>query len=113
MSQLVEKRAFPRSPIKLPFLYRPISPVPVKTGTGWTRNLGEEGACLQLPNRLAESSSIRLLFLTDHGSLDLNAVVIWCSIMRQRGEGVLHGVTFSKLDSDQQRALREVLGSQG
>ncbi len=113
MPELVEKRAFPRTQAKLPFLYRPNAPAPVKSGVGWTHNLGEEGASLKLPNRLEEGSGIRLVFQTDRGALELTAVVIWRSMIRQRGEDVLHGVTFSELNPDQQQALRELLRSEG
>ena len=113
MPEPAEKRAFLRTHAKLPFLYRPKASVPVKSGVGWTHNLGDEGACLTLPTRLEEGSGIRLVFQTDRGALELSAVVIWRSMVRQRGESILHGVTFSELNPDQQQALRELLRSEG
>ncbi len=113
MPETVEKRAFPRTQVRLSFHFTLNAPRPVESDMGWTHNLGEEGACVKLPNRLEEGSGLRLVFQTDQGPLELPAVVIWRSMIRQRGEGVLHGVTFSELNPDQQQALRAFLRSKG
>ena len=67
MSELTEKRKIFRSEIRRPVLYRRKAPAPIKAGVGWTHNLSEEGACLELSDRLEDSSAIQLLFQTDHG----------------------------------------------
>ncbi len=113
MAESGEKRAFPRTQAKFPFLYRPIAPATAKCGVGWTHNLGEEGACLKLPNRLDEKTGLRLVFQTDRGVLELPAVVIWRSMIRQRGEEILHGVEFPELNPNQHQALRELLCAEG
>ncbi len=112
MADLVEKRQSPRSTMKLPLLYRRKAP-PVKVGTGWTHNLSEEGACLELAERLAEASTLQLVFQTEDGALVLGAVVVWAAVFGQKGEGILHGVTFVGLTPDKQQALRELLRSNG
>jgi len=109
MSELAEKRQVLRSEIKLPVLYRRKDPAPIKAGVGWTHNLSDEGACLELSGRLEDSSSIQLLFQTDHGGLAIGAVVIWAAAIRQKGEGILHGVDFPDLTPDQRQALHELL----
>lgn len=111
MTVPVEKRAFPRTKAALPFLFRPNVPGPVRTGVGWTYNLGEEGAGLKLPSRLAEGAGLRLVFQTDRGALELPALVIWHSMIRQHGEGILHGVEYLDLTPDQRQGLRALLRS--
>ena len=111
MSELAEKRKVLRSEIRRPVLYRRKAPGPIKAGVGWTHNLSDEGACLELSGRLEDSSSIQLLFQTDHGGLAVGAVVIWAASLRQRGEGILHGVNFPDLTPDQRQALHELLRS--
>jgi hypothetical protein len=66
---------------------------------------------LELSDRLEESSAIQLLFQTDYGGLAVDAVVIWAAALRQRGEGILHGVDFPHLTPDQRQALHELLRS--
>jgi len=51
MSELTEKRQVFRSEIRLPVLYRRKAPGPIKAGVGWTHNLSDEGACLELSDR--------------------------------------------------------------
>ena len=111
MSELAEKRKVFRSEIRRPVLYRRKAPGPLKAGVGWTHNLSDEGACLELSDRLEESSAIQLLFQTDHGGFAVGAVVIWAAALRERGEGILHGVAFPDLTPDQRQALDELLHS--
>jgi hypothetical protein len=109
MQELAERRRFPRLSIRLPFLFRLKSPDLGKAGTGWTYDLSEEGACLELTDRMEAQSTLRLLLQTDQGALDLSVTVIWAAAMREAGRGVLHGVSFSGLTPDQRQALGELL----
>jgi hypothetical protein len=111
MSELAEKRNVPRSEIRRPVLFRRKAPGFLKAGVGWTHNLSDEGACLELSDRIEESSAIQILFQTDQGGLAIGAVVIWAAALRQKGEGVLHGVNFPDLTPDQRQALQELLRS--
>jgi hypothetical protein len=113
MAEQVEKRQFPRFPIKLPVLYTRRSPAPAKQGTGWTHDLSEVGACLELTDRLEASSTLQLVFQTDQASLNLNGVVIWAAVIRQKGDGILHGVAFPEITLDQRQTLREFLRCKG
>ena len=83
MAELAEKRKVLRSEIRRPVLYRRKTPEPIKAGVGWTHNLSDEGACLELSDRLEESSAIQLLFQTDHGGFAVGAVVIWAAALSQ------------------------------
>jgi hypothetical protein len=109
MPELVEKRAVPRYSVTLPFLFKPNAPTPVKSGTGWTHDLSEEGACLELPSRFPKATTIRLVLQTDQGALDLSAVVIWTAMLQEKGEGILHGVTFVNLTPDRRQTLRDLI----
>jgi hypothetical protein len=110
MSELVERRHFPRAPLKFPVLYRRKTPAPIKVGVGWAHNLCEEGACLELTDRLEPPAVLRLLFQTDSDNgLNLTAVVMWAAVIREKGDGILHGVTFPDLHAEQRAALREFL----
>jgi hypothetical protein len=111
MPEPAEKRHSPRCSIKLPFLYRLKTPISVKAGAGWTHNINEEGACLEFPDRLEESSAFQILFQTDHGGLSLGVKVLWVAKIRERGEGLLHGVVFPELNDDKRQVLCEFLQS--
>lgn len=73
MSDWAALRRFPRYPIQLPVLYKLKGPA-LQTGVGWTRNLSEGGAWLELAERLpppgsgAVSGRAPWLILTLRGS---------------------------------------------
>lgn len=113
MPEPMERRQSPRARIRIPLLYRRIAPAPVISGVGWTHNLNETGACLEIADRFEAPTALRLLFQTDQGSLDLHAVVEWVAVIKTEGGGKLHGVTFLEVTSDQQQAILELLRSQG
>jgi PilZ domain-containing protein len=113
MPERLERRHFPRSQIRLPVLYRRTAPTPIASGVAWTHNLGEAGACLEIAERLEAPSTLRLLFQTDQGGLDLHAVVEWVAVIKVEGGGKLHGVTFLEVTPDQLQAIRELLRSKG
>ena len=59
MPDWLGQRHFPRYPIVVAALYTLEGPPPESTGAGWTRNLSEGGACLELTERLEHSTSLR------------------------------------------------------
>jgi hypothetical protein len=109
MPEIEEKRHVARSLMQLPVLYRRKAPEPVRAGAGWTHNLSEEGACMELSERLEAPSSIQLVFQTDQRGLTLSAEVIWAAAIKAKDHGVLHGVTFTDVTPDQRKALKELL----
>lgn len=113
MPELTDRRQFPRYPVRLPVLYRRKTPAPVKTGAGWTHDLSEGGACLELADRLEDLSVLQLVFQTQQGSLDLSGVVVWAADGRQKGEAIHHGLAFSDLSPRQREALRELIRPKG
>lgn len=109
------KRQLPRYPIQLPVLHQPGATTAGGGGAGWTRNLSEGGACVELDERLPVPTSLQLRLQTEQGAIDLEAQVVW--EMPAQGDkrdrptagGVLHGVAFTRLAPDQLQALRTLL----
>ena len=108
MTDWLGRRKHPRYPIVVPILYGPDSSDSVMAGAGWTRDLGEGGAGLELPERLEVSAPIRLLFRTDQGGIAAEGQVIWAEGPLQTG-GVLHGVAFTRMVSAQHQAMQDLL----
>ena len=108
MPDWLGQRHFPRYPIVVAALYTLEGPPPEKTGAGWTRNLSEGGACLELTERLDLSTSLRVRLRTDQGCIAGQARVIWVGEPDPTG-GILHGMTFTQLAPVQHQALRELL----
>jgi len=102
------RRKGARYPIVVPILYGLKDAGSDLTGAGWTRDLGEGGACLELDERLDVSAFIHLVLRTDQGRIATEARVIWVGGTPQTA-GVLHGVAFVQGPSAQHRGLRELL----
>lgn len=112
-----EQRRSPRYPIQLPILHRLEVSGPTLAGVGWTRDLSEVGACVELPDLLRPHTSLRVRLRMDRGIVESEAQVVWESQVQVvwAGEsgpaagGVLHGITFTQIGPDHQRTLRELL----
>jgi hypothetical protein len=106
------QRRFPRYVIQLPVLQKTREPAADRAG-GWTRDVSEGGACLELAEGLCLRMPLRLLFRTDRGGIELQAQVVWVEGPRRVDGGILHGVTFTTLPFDQLQALRDLIRSKG
>ncbi len=82
-------------------------------GLGWTRNLSEAGACLELLEALAPSTPLSLVLQTEGGNLAVQADVSWVGHPSLPGGRTLHGVTFPQLSPDQRQCLQALLQRQG
>ena len=102
------RRKHARYPIVVPILYGLECSNPVMASAGWTRDLSEGGACLELSERLEVSALIRLFLRTDQGGIATQGQVIWVEGPLQTG-GVLHGVVFTGANSAQSQAVQELL----
>ncbi len=104
-------RRFPRYPFQLPFLYR-VHPVqahtPPRVGVGWTRQLSEGGAGVELGEPLAPGGSLTLQVQTAQGSRELQAQVVWTEKPLEAGGGTLHGLVFTAADAKLLHALRDL-----
>lgn len=112
MPDWLGQRRVSRYPIVVAALYTLESLPPGGTGTGWTRDLSEGGACLELADRLEVSTSLRVLFRTDQGGITGAAQVIWVGEPDPTG-GILHGMSFFRLAPGQREALRDLLLRRG
>jgi len=116
MAEWPAQRRFPRQPIHLPVLHDAIPPGSTDCRPGWTRDLSEGGACLELGQRLPMPCLIHIQLQTDRDAFEVEAQVVWEMESREqaKGEGgILHGVAFTHLSPDKLQALRDLLFSQG
>jgi c-di-GMP-binding flagellar brake protein YcgR len=109
MAEFAVQRRFPRFPIKLPVLYKVLEPMAGKPGVGWTRDLSEGGACLELADRLGPATVLWILLRSDLGGLEMTAKVAWVGGQASAQGGVAHGVSFERVGPNQQEALRKLL----
>ena len=106
-------RRFPRYTIVLPVLYGLEGSLPRKSGVGWTNELSEGGACLELPERLDLLTPLDLTLRTYEGDIELNGAVVWSAEADAGEGGILHGVTFTQIPANQHRALRQLIRTSG
>ena len=104
----------PRYPIRLPLLYAPRghSPIP---GAGWTWNLGELGACVELAEVIPPRLPLDLFLHTGQGALLVETHIAWTEDtlpLKGLGSGILHGVTFARMTPIHQQQLRDLLLAQ-
>jgi len=109
MAEFAVQRREPRFPVKLPVLYKVQSPKAGKPGVGWTRDLSEGGACLELADRLEASTVLWVLLRSDLGGLELTGRVVWVGGPSPGQGEVAHGVAFEKVGPNQQEALRQLV----
>ncbi len=108
MSEDSTQRRLPRYQIQLPLLYKLSTPTS-KFGVGWTRNLSEGGALVELDDRIPPDTTLQLSLRTDSGSIEIEARVTWAEEARQFGRDVLHNLAFANLAPAHLQALRDLL----
>ena len=109
MSEMWAHRQFPRYPIQLPVLYKPKAPTASKVGAGWTRELSEGGACIELAERLRPQVSLAMRLRTDRGPIEVEAEVVWVGEPTPPSGAIPHGVVFTQVSPEQAQALRDLL----
>ncbi len=108
-----ERRQSRRYPIQVPLLLTPKAPTGTGTGVGWTRQLSEGGAGVELPVRLPAPTPLRVRLRTDRGLIEAEAAVVWTKESLLPSGGILHGVAFTHIARDQLQAFRDLLISKG
>ena len=112
MRDWLGRRAFARYPIVVPVLYATKSPEPVRSGAGWTCNLSEGGACLELSDRIDPSTHLALVLRTDQDRVSMEGRVVWTKQLGPEN-GTIHGVAFDRTSPDQHQALKDLLRRKG
>jgi hypothetical protein len=106
-------RKHPRHPLILSIVYQRADSGEAARGVGWTRNLSEGGACLELPDPLPEATPLRVALQTDLGSLWMDAEVVWAGRAEDAAEGVPHGIAFVQVTQEQAQALGDLVDRLG
>ncbi len=107
------QRRFPRYRVSLPLLHRPRATTALHVGVGWSRDLSEGGACVELAERLRPQRPVRIQLRTDAGAIEAEAQVVWRKDPRNSEAGILHGVSFTQITPDQLQTLRDVINRKG
>jgi len=109
MAEPEAQQRYLRYPIQLPLLYKPTGPTPVRAGMGWTHNLSKAGACVELAERLQPGMPLELLLQTAHGSIEVEAQVVWTGEPAPAGGGIFHGMVFTRVAPAQEQILGDLL----
>jgi PilZ domain-containing protein len=104
----------PRYLIGLPIFctYTPKGAQTTKVGLGWTRNISEVGACLELLEALVPSTPLSLVLQTEGDNLAVEATVSWVGHPPLPDGHTLHGVAFPRLSLPQREGLQALFRRQ-
>jgi len=113
MLKMLARRRYPRFPVQLPLVHRTRMAGEAGTGVGWTRNLSEGGACVELAGLLQRQAPLRIHLQTDRGPITMRAQVVWAGDPPHADVGVPYGVAFTEIDHDQRQALSNLVYHRG
>jgi hypothetical protein len=109
-----ERHYFRRYPIQLPLLIEQDAPGPFGSKAGWTRNLSQGGACVELAEALPLRIALRVRLKREQGALEVEAKVAWIGQpQEENGGGVPHGLAFTRVPPSQDQDLSILLISAG
>jgi hypothetical protein len=108
-----EWRQSARYVITLPLLLKSDGFAPARVVVGWTRNLSEGGSCVDLPERLRPRTPLTVHLQADHDIVEGEAQVVWTGEPAPAGEGIRHGLAFTRISPEQNQTLKAVLRSRG
>jgi c-di-GMP-binding flagellar brake protein YcgR len=103
------RQRFLRYNIQVPVLFRRLDQEePAQTGTGWTEDLGEGGACLKLATPLLMGCRLGLVIFAEPEVVEAEARVVW---VRPGGQRTFyyHGVEFAQLSPPYYQSLLKTL----
>jgi hypothetical protein len=113
MEEAPVHRRFPRYGISVPIIHGSAADA-ITVGAGWTRDLGEGGACVELDQRIWPQTPLELRLPTERGSIEVEARVVWTGQPDPASGSTLHGVAFTRILPAQRQDLRElILSSEG
>ena len=103
---------FSRYAMTLPLIYRLAGAPHQKSRAGWTRDLSERGAWLELPELLPQETRLEIRVRAPESTVEVGARVVWLR-NGPAGDGVfLHGVAFTGVTPAQSHALRDLFARQ-
>lgn len=109
MSQWITERRFSRCTIHLPLAHKAGTSPGRRIDVGWTRNLSEGGACVELADDLQTQMPVQMRLQTTRGPIQVGGQVVWVGDAARSGGGVPHGVTLTQVFPDQRRAIRTLI----
>ncbi len=92
----------PRYQVVAPIRYRTASYVSAER-TGWTRDVSEQGACVELAEHLASGTQLAVVVETEAGPIRMAGTVVWAGAGDSAGPRYLHGLRFSSGSDDRDR----------
>jgi hypothetical protein len=107
------RRRHPRYPIQIPFVCAAKTPGRTRTTVGWTRNLGEGGACIELSDSFPPDTPIWIRMRSDRGLVEMGGKVIWSENGKGRGEHAVHGLSFTEGSPGNRQELETLIMSRG
>jgi hypothetical protein len=85
----------PRYQVVAPVWYTAALPRGAREGKGWTRDLSETGACVELGERLPPATPLTLVLETEAGNATFLATVVWVTSAIAQDAANAHGLQFS------------------
>ncbi len=114
MTNHAERNYYRRYPIQLPLLIGQGAPQPFSSKAGWTRNLSQGGACVELAEPLPPRNPLLVRLKREQGALEVEAKVAWTGQPQgKNGNGVPHGLAFTRIPPSQEQVLSILLISAG
>lgn len=110
---LPPRRQHPRYPIQIPFVCTAKTPQRTRTTIGWTRNIGEGGACIEMAEPLALDTPVWIRMRSDQGTVEMGGKVVWSENGKSQGESSAHGLSFTEGSPAQRQALEDLINSRG
>jgi len=106
-------RRVERHAVQCPVRYIPANAEAALSQAGWTQNLSEAGAALELNERLPLATRLQMWLFSDRGSFSVEGQVVWEASASAGSGGVLHGVAFTSLAAEQVEGIRRLVSPEG
>jgi hypothetical protein len=109
LSQPTVQPGLTRYPIQLPLLYWRKTGPQTRARAGWTHELSDEGASVELADRVASETLLRIRIQSDRGSIEAEGQVVWFADPAPAGVENYHGLVFTQIAPDHLQTLRDLL----
>jgi len=113
MPPLAPRRQYPRYPIQIPFVCTAKTTQRPRTIVGWTRNLAEGGACIELSEPMPPDTPVWIRMRSDQGTVEMAGKVVWSENGKPKGDRAIHGLRFTEGSPANRQALEILIMSRG